>query len=383
MTHAARPSIRVRALRKTYDVPERDAGVRAATVGLIRRRTKTVAAVDGIEFDVHPGEVVGFLGPNGAGKTTTLKMLSGLLHPTAGEADVLGFVPWRRDNGYLERMTLIMGQRNQLAWDIPVIDSFELNRAIYGVSQADYRQRVDELVDLLDLGELIRKPVRNLSLGERMKCEIAGSLLHRPDVLFLDEPTIGLDVTMQRRIRAFIADYNERTGSTTLLTSHYMGDVEALCKRVIVIHHGRLLYDGDLVGLVARFAPRKTITIDLEAGGAAPTREQAVAIAGDDDAIAELGPERLSVRVPRTQTAAVTTRLLQAFSVVDLVVEEPPIDEVIDQVFAAEPGAAAPEPEPGRAPAPQGEAAAPEPKVGAREPAVAAEPGEVAGEPPG
>ena len=341
MTGAARPSIRVRALRKTYDVPERDAGVRAAAAGLFRRTTRTVAAVDGIDFDVHPGEIVGFLGPNGAGKTTTLKMLSGLLHPTAGEADVLGFVPWRRDNGYLERMTLIMGQRNQLAWDIPVIDSFELNRAIYGVSEPDYRERVDELVELLDLGDLVRKPVRNLSLGERMKCEIAGSLLHRPEVLFLDEPTIGLDVTMQRRIRAFIADYNERTGATTLLTSHYMGDVEALCKRVVVIHHGRLLYDGDLVGLVARFAPRKTITVDLEPGSRAPTREELIALSDDRDAVAELGPERLSVRVARTRTAAVTTRLLQELAVVDLVVEEPPIDEVIDQVFATEPEPAA------------------------------------------
>src|SRR5829696_3260288 len=244
--HAA---IRVRGLRKTYDVPEREAGVRAALGSLIHRRTRSVVAVAGIEFEIEPGEVVGFLGPNGAGKTTTLKVLSGLLHPTSGEVDVLGHVPWRRENAYLERMTLIMGQRNQLAWDIPVIDSFELNRAIYEISTSDYRTRVDELVDLLDLGDLIRKPVRNLSLGERMKCEFAGSLLHRPDVLFLDEPTIGLDVSMQRRIREFIASYTDRTGATTLLTSHYMADVEALCRRVLVIHHGALLYDGDLSGL--------------------------------------------------------------------------------------------------------------------------------------
>jgi ABC-2 type transport system ATP-binding protein len=335
----SQPSIRVRALRKTYDVPEREGGVRAATTSLFRRRTKSVVAVDGIDFEVSPGEIVGFLGPNGAGKTTTLKMLSGLLHPSAGEVDVLGHVPWRRENEYLERMTLIMGQRNQLAWDIPVIDSFELNRAIYDVSPADYRQRVDELVELLELGDLVRKPVRNLSLGERMKCEIAGSLLHRPDVLFLDEPTIGLDVTMQRRIRAFIAAYNERTGATTLLTSHYMADVEALCKRVIVIHHGKLLYDGDLSGLVARFAPRKTITLDLEPGVAAPTRAELVELAGDHEAIADVANDRISLHVPRSRTAAVTTRLLAALPVLDLIVEEPPIDEVIDQVFATGPAA--------------------------------------------
>jgi ABC-2 type transport system ATP-binding protein len=331
------PSIRVRGLRKTYDVPEREGGIKAATSSLFRRRSKEVVAVAGIDFDVRPGEIVGFLGPNGAGKTTTLKVLSGLLYPTDGEVDVLGHVPWRRDNAYLQRMTLIMGQRNQLAWDIPVVDSFELNRAIYGVSDADYRERVDELVDLLDLADLIRKPVRNLSLGERMKCEVAGSLLHRPDVLFLDEPTIGLDVTMQRRIRQFIADYNARTGATTLLTSHYMADVEALCKRVIVIHHGALLYDGDLAGLIARFAPRKTIVIDLEAGAATPDGAALANLAGGADRIVETGNGRVSLRIPRTETAAVTTRLLASLPVVDLVVEEPPIDEVIDLVFAGGP----------------------------------------------
>jgi ABC-2 type transport system ATP-binding protein len=343
MTSPARPSIRVRALHKTYDVPEREGGVRAAAGSLVRRTTRSVVAVAGIEFDVHPGEIVGFLGPNGAGKTTTLKMLSGLLYPTAGEAEVLGHVPWRRENAFLRRMTLIMGQRNQLAWDIPVIDSFELNRAIYDVPADAYRERLDELVALLDLGDLVRKPVRNLSLGERMKCEVAGSLLHRPEVLFLDEPTIGLDVTMQRRIRAFIAAYNERTGATTLLTSHYMGDVEALCRRVIVIHHGALLYDGDLTGLVARFSPRKTITIDLEADAPAPTVGELVALAEDPDAVVELAAGRVVLRVARTATAAVTTRLLAALPVVDLVVEEPPIDEVIDLVFAAQPQDAAPE----------------------------------------
>jgi ABC-2 type transport system ATP-binding protein len=328
-------AIVVRDLHKTYQVSERGGGVRAAAVSLVRRATKAVKAVDGISFEVAPGEIVGFLGPNGAGKTTTLKMLSGLLHPTSGEVAVLGHVPWERDDAYLRRMALIMGQRNQLTWDIPVVDSFELNRAIYGVDRAEYATRLDELVELLDLGELLRKPVRNLSLGERMKCEVAGSLLHRPDVLFLDEPTIGLDVTMQRRIRGFIAAYNARTGATTLLTSHYMADVEALCRRVIVIHHGRLLFDGDLSGLVERFAPHKTITLDLEAGAPDVDATRLAALAGGADRVAERNGDRLTLHVPRVEAAAVTSRLLADLPVVDLVVEEPPIDEVIDLVFAA------------------------------------------------
>ena len=334
------PSIHVRDLRKTYVVPEREGGIKAATGSLFRRTTKSVEAVAGISFDVEPGEIVGFLGPNGAGKTTTLKMLSGLLYPTDGEATVLGFIPWRREDGYLRRMTLIMGQRNQLAWDIPVVDSFELNRAIYGVAPADFRQRMTEMVELLDLGDLVRKPVRNLSLGERMKVEIAGSLLHRPDVLFLDEPTIGLDVTMQRRIRSFIGDYNARTGATTLLTSHYMADVEALCKRIVVIHHGALLYDGDLSGLVSRFAPHKTVMIDLEPGAPDPAAFVGAMVEAANGHVVEQSPERITLRVPRAATAAVTSRLLGQLPIVDLVVEEPPVDEVIDLVFSTGPAAA-------------------------------------------
>jgi ABC-2 type transport system ATP-binding protein len=214
-------------LTKVYKVTEREAGMAAALRSLVRRRTEEVRAVDGISFDLAPGEVVGFLGPNGAGKTTTLKMLSGLLHPTTGSLAVLGFTPYRRQRDFLRQITLVMGQRNQLVWDIPAVDSFELNRAVYRLAPADYRRTLDELTDLLDLGPLLKKPVRNLSLGERMKCEIAAALLHRPQVVFLDEPTIGLDVTMQRRIRTFFADYNRCFGATILLTSHYMNDVEA------------------------------------------------------------------------------------------------------------------------------------------------------------
>ncbi|MBC8171628.1 MAG: ATP-binding cassette domain-containing protein, partial [Anaerolineae bacterium] len=214
------PVVHIEHLTKTYFVPEREAGLKAALQSLVKRKNREVKAVQDVTFDVAPGEVVGFLGPNGAGKTTTLKMLSGLLFPTGGVARVLGYEPGKRERQFLSQITLVMGQRNQLVWDIPAADSFELNRAIYNIPQAQYKQTYDELVQLLDLAPLISKPVRNLSLGERMKCEIAGALLHRPKVLFLDEPTIGLDVTAQRRIREFLREYNQRHGATVLLTSH-------------------------------------------------------------------------------------------------------------------------------------------------------------------
>ena len=320
------PAIQVRDLGKTYDVPERESGLRASVGSVFRRQTKEVVAVDRISFDVTPGEVVGFLGPNGAGKTTTLKMLSGLLYPSRGEATVLGHVPWQRDKAYLRQITLVMGQRNQLVWDIPVADSFELNRAIFRIPENEFRQTRDELSELLDLGPLLTKPVRNLSLGERMKCELAGALLHRPQVLFLDEPTLGLDVTAQRRIRGFIAEYAARHDATVLLTSHYMADVEALAERVIVIHHGALLFDGALDALVERFSPHKTVVVDLEYAGENFERYgELVAIDG----------LRATLRVPKAEAAAVTARLLAELPVVDLSVSDPPIDEVIDSVFSS------------------------------------------------
>jgi ABC-2 type transport system ATP-binding protein len=321
----------VRDLRKVYRVPEREPGLKAAVTSLVNRRTRDVEAVKAISFDIPPGEIVGFLGPNGAGKTTTLKMLAGLLHPTAGTADVLGFTPWLRDRAYLGQMTLIMGQRNQLTWDIPVADSFELNKAIFRIADTDYRHRVDELVEMLDIGDLLNKPVRNLSLGERMKCEIAGSLLHRPKVLFLDEPTIGLDVAMQRRIRSFVAEYNRQTGATILLTSHYMADVEALCERGVVIHHGALLYDGGLTGLVRRFAPNKTITVELEEGAPAPGDRLAAIVDGAE--VVEQSAVGLTLRVPKAAAAAATSRLLTHLPVSDITIEDPPIEAVIEDVF--------------------------------------------------
>jgi len=290
-----------------------------------------VQAVAGVSFRIEPGEVVGFLGPNGAGKTTTLKMLAGLLHPTTGTADVLGFTPWQRDRDYLGRMALVMGNRNQLQWDIPVLDSYRLYQAIFRIGAADFTQRLDELTDLLELGDLLRKPVRNLSLGERMKCEIAGSLLHYPAVLFLDEPTIGLDVAMQRRIRSFVADYNQRTGACVMLTSHYMADVEALCRRVVVIHHGRLLFDGELAALVSQFAAHKLITVQLEEGTGIEDDELGALV---DGTVVGRTTTTMTVRVPKAETPAAAGRLLARLRVVDLTIEDPPIERVIEDVFA-------------------------------------------------
>jgi len=303
--------VEVQGLTKVFRVPEREAGLRASLHSLVRRQWREVRAVDGVSFEIGAGEVVGFLGPNGAGKTTTLKMLSGLLYPSGGEISVLGHVPSRRERDYLRRMTLVMGNRNQLQWDLPALDSFELNRAIYRLPREQFTETRDELIELLDVGDLVRKPVRQLSLGERMKVEVVGSLLHLPQVLFLDEPTIGLDVTMQKRIRTFVAEYNLRYGATVLLTSHYMADVEALCKRVIVIHHGQILFDGQLAELTQRFGGTKTIEAVLADG------------------------ERITQQVSREDVSRATATLLAEHEVHDLTVEDPPIEDVIEQVFAS------------------------------------------------
>jgi ABC-2 type transport system ATP-binding protein len=330
------PVVHVAGLNKTFLVPERESGLRAAAKSLFRRQHREVRAVDDVFFEIGPGEVVGFLGPNGAGKTTTLKMLSGLLYPTSGEATVLGRVPSRRERAFLSRITLVMGNRNQLQWDLPALDSFELNRAIYRIPRSEFLQLRDELVELLDVGDLVRKPVRQLSLGERMKVEIVGSLLHRPQVLFLDEPTIGLDVTMQKRIRSFVAEYNQRYEATVLLTSHYMADVEALCRRVVVIHHGQILFDGQLARLGDDFAAWKTLTVELD--------DLDADLSGYGDVLERDGA-RVKLRVPKAETARVTARLLAEREVADLTVEDPPIEDVIELVFAQEqPGVGSTEP---------------------------------------
>ena len=322
------PAIQVRDLRKFFVIPERDAGLIPAVRSLVRRKTREVVAVDGVSFDLAPGEVVGFLGPNGAGKTTTIKMLSGLIYPSSGLGRVLGFVPERREKSFLRQITLIMGNRNQLQWDIPALDSFELQRAIYRIPRPDFLRIRDDFIDLLEVGSLVRKPVRTLSLGERMKMEIIGALLHTPQVLFLDEPTIGLDVTMQARIRSFVADYNQRFGATVLLTSHYMADVEALCKRVIVIHHGRILFDGSLASLVRDFSAYKTIGVRFEGAGA-----MELGMYGD---VTSRETDRVTLRVRKDDTPRITARLLADLPVTDLSVEEPPIEDVIKSVFALE-----------------------------------------------
>lgn len=313
-------------LWRSFAVPERDAGLRSALGVLFRRPTRTVHAVRDVNILVEPGEVVGLLGANGAGKTTTLKLLSGLLHPSAGSVRVLGHEPARREPAYLRRMALVTGNRYQLQWDLPAVDSFELNRAIYQIPAATFRRTRDELVDLLELGDLVRKPVRNLSLGERMKMELVGSLLHRPDMLFLDEPTLGLDVSMQRRLRTFVAEYNTTHGATVLLTSHYMADIEALCRRVVVIRHGRILFDGELARLGAQFAAYREIEVTPVDPGVDLGRygERLPAAEG-----------RARIRVAAADVPATMARLLAEVSVTDLTVTAPPIEDVIERIFTS------------------------------------------------
>lgn len=320
-------SLQVQSLSKTYQVPEREPGLGAAVRSFFKRKTKDVEAVNQVSFTVRSGEIVGFLGPNGAGKTTTLKMLSGLLHPTAGSARVLGFTPWERKPDFLRAITLVMGQRNRLSWDIPAADSLLLHQAIYRLSDADYKKTLAELDELLELGPILRKPVRTLSLGERMKCELAAGLLHRPQVLFLDEPTIGLDLTAQARIRTFLKEYNRRTQATILLTSHYMADVTALCERIVIIHHGKLKYDGGLNDLSRRVAPVKLIGVALPNGQPADLSRYGTLLPNENN------DGKYLVQVPAAEVAAITARLLSDLPVHDLTIEDPPIEAVIESAF--------------------------------------------------
>jgi ABC-2 type transport system ATP-binding protein len=320
--------IDVRDLAKHYQVHKRPPGLGAALRSLVRRRYETVKAVDGISFTVGDGERVGFLGPNGAGKTTTLKILSGLLHPTAGTVAVAGHEPRRREPAFLKAITLVMGQKQQLLWDLPPAETFALNRAIYDIPRARFEETVRELTALLELGDLVDTPTRQLSLGERMKCELAAALLHRPRVLFLDEPTIGLDVSMQATVRAFVKAYNERFGATVILTSHYMEDVVALCPRVVVIDKGRLIHDGDLRALSLQMRPDKRIAIRF--GDGAPS---AAALARFG-AVVTADREQATLQVKADEVAATVSRLLGALPVADLTVEDPPLEEVMKELFA-------------------------------------------------
>ena len=323
--------INVEHLTKTYQVSEREGGMGSAIRGFFHRKHRDVQAVQKVSFSIQPGEVVGFLGPNGAGKTTTLKMLSGLLHPTSGTARVLGYIPWQREPTYLQAMTLVMGQRSRLSWDIPAADSFLLNQAIYRIPDSEYQRTLKELSELLELAPILKKPVRNLSLGERMKVELAAGLLHRPQVLFLDEPTIGLDISAQARIRDFLREFNHRTGATILLTSHYMADVTALCERVIIIHEGQLKYDGSLAGLSRRIAPFKLIGVALGEPCPCDLNPYGTPVflnKGED----ENGAKQY-VQVPAGDVAAITSRMLADLPIRDLTIEDPPIESVIERAF--------------------------------------------------
>src|SRR3989475_4786570 len=321
------PAITAEQLSKTFRVKVRDPGLRGALEALLRPRYRDVHAVREVTFRIDPGEIVAFLGPNGAGKTTTLKTLTGLLYPASGRVEVAGFVPWTGGPPFKRHIALVLGNRQQLVWDLPPEETFLLNRAIYDVPEADYRERLAELVALLQLSEVLEKPVRQLSLGERMKCELAAALLHRPPILFLDEPTLGLDVTAQEAIRGFLAAYRERHGATVLLTSHYMQDVTALASRVLIINRGQLLYDGALAALVARIARTKRIELVLADGVTA----EALAAFG---AVKEFRFPNAVLEVPREQAAATSARLLAALPPADLSIEDPPLEEVIRVAFA-------------------------------------------------
>ena len=328
--------IEVEHLRKVYRVPVRGAGLVQAAVSLFRRRFDNVVAVDDVSFRVEAGECVGFLGPNGAGKTTTLKILSGLLHPTAGSVRVAGHVPGDRDHAYLRRIMLVLGQKQQLIWDLPPADTFELNRVVYDIDDASYKKTLAELTELLGLAELLTKPTRQLSLGERMKCELTAALLHRPNVLFLDEPTIGLDVSMQATLRDFIRDYCKRHGATLLLTSHYMDDVAALCSRVVVIDKGRLAYQGTLEALAHRVTPLKRMVLRL-------SRVASPEVAATLGTVVSHGDAELVIDVPRDVVSEAVARALAQLSVTDLIVLDPPLEDVMRELFASN---AAPKAEP-------------------------------------
>jgi ABC-2 type transport system ATP-binding protein len=320
------PSVVVSGLTKTYTVHEKEPGLLGSLKSFVRRKTRDVNAVQDVSFTLQPGEMVGFLGPNGAGKTTTLKMLSGLLHPSGGTVQVAGFEPKRRQTPFLRDITLVMGQKQQLIWDLPAQDTFLVNQAIYEIPDEQYKSTLKEFTEVLELGGLLSKQVRKLSLGERMKCELAAALLHRPGVLFLDEPTIGLDVNMQLAVREFVREYNRRYSATVMLTSHYMADVTALAQRILVIDAGKLVFDGDLEGLIERGSAVKTVKLQL---GRAASAEQL----GGYGTLLKLDGLNAELSIPRSQVSAQAGRLLNELEVADLTVEDPPIEEIIGRLF--------------------------------------------------
>lgn len=322
------PIIEAENLSKVYPVAVKEPGLQGTLRHFLRRTYRSIEAVKQVSFQIQPGEVVGFLGANGAGKTTTLKMLTGLIHPSAGRVRVAGHIPFRRKAAFLQQITLVMGQKQQLIWDLPALDSLKINAAIYGISDKEYRQRVGELTEMLSLHGKLNQPVRKLSLGERMKAELMAALLHHPKVLFLDEPTLGLDVNAQVGVRQFLREYNQRYGATILLTSHYMADITALCQRVLVIHQGQLIYDGGLDQLLDNFAPYREVQLEL----AHPMSEAELSLYGEIEAV-----EGQSVRlcVQREALTRSVAKILAELEVLDLTVTDPPIEEVIGRVFSA------------------------------------------------
>jgi ABC-2 type transport system ATP-binding protein len=320
------PIILVEDLSKVYPIAIKEPGIKGTFQHFVRRTYRNVKAVEGVSFSIEPGEVVGFLGANGAGKTTTLKMLTGLIYPSAGTVSVCDRTPFRRESDFLQKITLVMGQKQQLIWDLPVLDSLKINAAVYGIPDKDYRQRVGELTEMLSLEGKLNQAVRKLSLGERMKAELMAALLHQPEVLFLDEPTLGLDINAQFSVRQFLREYNDRYQATVLLTSHYMADITALCKRVLLIHEGQLVYDGSLDGLLDRFAPYREVQVEL----AQPLSKDNASAYGEVESI-----EGNSVRflVKREDLTVSVSKILAQLQVVDLTVTDPPIEEVIGRVF--------------------------------------------------
>ena len=325
------PAIDVTGLTKAFRTYKKQPGFAGAVKGLFRRKYEQTLAVKEVSFRIEPGELVGFLGPNGAGKTTTLKMLAGLLYPTGGSARVLGYVPWERDDGYRRQFALLLGQKNQLWWDLPARESLELNAQIYGITTADRDRRVAEMSDLLGVRDKLNVSVRELSLGERTKMELIASLLHEPRVLFLDEPTIGLDVVSQKTVREFLREHNARLKTTILLTSHYMADIKELCERVIIIDHGAIFFDGRLSEVVDRFADSKLVTIQCDgAGGCSAERLR------QHGEILEQTPGTIRLKVKRDRVIPVCKALLDELPVTDIDIQEVPIEEVIRRIFARE-----------------------------------------------
>ncbi|WOB42578.1 ATP-binding cassette domain-containing protein [Thermoleptolyngbya oregonensis NK1-22] len=318
--------ITVDRLSKFYPVAVKEPGLKGTLTHFFRRTYRNIPAVQDVSFAIEPGEFVGFLGPNGAGKTTTLKMLTGLIHPSSGRISVAGHIPYRREAGFLQKITLVMGQKQQLIWDLPTLDSLRINAAVYGIPEAEFRRRLGELSEMLSLDRQLTQPVRKLSLGERMKAELLAALIHQPKVLFLDEPTLGLDVNAQSSVRDFLRQYNQQFQATVLLTSHYMADITALCRRVLMIHQGKLIYDGSLDGLLEQFSPCREVTVELGQDPQPQVLERFGHLKAIEGRVAHF-------IVPQEALTQILSRLLAELDIADLTVTDPPVEEVIGRVF--------------------------------------------------